>query len=401
MILDLLHGVAVAPGWCAGPLLLLSEAGPGGPLPVRRTCVFPPYTRAGLVEEAEFDGHGRRTGADLPAGGFVAAVPRASAAQVLNLYRCGALGFVVEAAEAEIGRHGAALARALGLPMLAGVSVPSDADGLPVMVDATGRLGWVGPAVGQKVGRRSSSAALGVSLGWPGRRVLPLPMLSEPSDVHLELVTAHAEERLLARDALDKGLARGIGLLRLELILMASPGIEGPELTSHLEAVLGEFEDVSVAIRLADWGDDKVPNASSELFGWSGQRGIAGLLGTAALEAQVEAVRLARVATGHADVWLVAPYVEHGFQMRALRALVGEPGVRLGAMVESERGCDEITTISTEADGVWFGLGDLSTELGAEGACTRVIAACEGVALAVSVCGELRPRPLTCPRGLE
>lgn len=376
-----------APGWCAGVLRRV-EQGTGGVLAARRAIKFPSTSRVGLIEGSARVAPGRLSARHRDA--FVALYEAPTAADFLVAFRRGACGLVVEKPESVLSRHALSVARALGLPLVTGARLPDDLEGNIVVVDATADTGWIGPPASvhpqplrPKQGRRAAH--------WPGRCrcVLPTSMLAGPSDAYLELVTAHLEERLIARDALARGLACGVGLLRLEWVLSASVAMGAVELTEHLSAVLDDFLEVPVAVRLADWGPDKLPCSAGNLYGWSGHRGLAGLLGTKALGLQVRALTTAQRRCGHRSVWLVAPFVEDVASMAHLAGMLEPGGVALGAMVESAAGCDVVGAMSNVVAGVWFGLGDLSAEVGYTAARDLVLSACDHLTVPVHICGEL------------
>lgn len=359
---------ALAPGWCEGPLRRLREAPP-----LSGSLEHPEDTRIGLLERLFVD---TSAPSGPPPAPFVALWEGdLDARALLALHRAGCRGVAV-APGGEAERHAVGAARALGLPLAqleAADSPPAPGESWRLVVGADD-AGWGAPEGFARAGTR---------------RVLPLGALGAAPSPWLELIDAQREELGLAQRALGSGEARGVGLLRLEYLCYADPGMDGGALRARLEELLGALRGWPVALRLTDWGPRKPPPPGSPLgVGVSAARGLAGLWGSASLEAQVEAIRGAASACG-AAVRVVAPHAEAPWQVEALRARLGLP---LGAMLESWGAVSRWEALARVSDGLWLGLGDLSEDRAevVPGALERLWAGASGGEVEVFVCGAQR-----------
>jgi len=186
----------------------------------------------------------------------------------------------------------------------------------------------------------------------------------DPPLPFIELASGQAEEHFLAREAISTGRAAGVGLLRMEFILYNDPGMDQEGLTDHLAQLLSGLRSSPVSVRLADWSKEKPPSADTVLQSWNGERGLAGLVGTPALQTQLRALDAAAKAADHGDVWCVAPFVESTKDLSHARALLGGTSLKLGAMLESVKAFTIAHNLQANVEGFWIGFGDLLNDVG-------------------------------------
>lgn len=381
-----------APGWAVGVLRRL----PSPPRPLAQPR-FSEQTRLGFLERA--------ANADLPQAQPPKRSPRQTPFlglhegplapwELLAQHADGCCGLVWTPPTQET-RHVLGVARALGMPVwLADARLASPHLNqhtlLEVGPDGLGALQPLGAATAHaphpapRAPRREA---------WPPglTRVLPwgaLPPPPHPPDapVALELMWGQAEEVELALEAARTRRARGVGLVRLEYILGADPGMTEEELGELLAAMLAPLVGLPVAVRLADWSPDKPPPYThAPLLAWNGDPGLQGLP-PETRRAQLQALGWAAQRAGHREVWAVLPRARPGDERRARQD--APPHVRLGAMLEdwsslaawrSFEGCD-----------FWIGLGDLGRARRGPAAWDELAARCAQLRAAqqeVWVCG--------------
>lgn len=349
---------ALTPGWARAPLwpCTLAQAHALPP----STSRFPPHSRAALLQSTHPrpPSHARRP--VTPASGFIAIIDQLDAHALLALHQHGARGAIITQPRPP-DRHTLVIAAALGLPLA--TLTPGTSRGFPPPSAPLFVLDTQSAApLAQPTCDALSNPTL-ASGRW--RRALPLNMAhTGPAErTWLELIHGQPEELWLAREALRGGVARGVGLLRLEYLFYADPGMDTLDLSDALDLTLQMTDDAPVALRLTDWSPDKPPSADTPLQQWRGLPGLAGIHDTTALTGQLEAIQ--RVAVNHParDIWCVAPRAEDAAHVAALRRRLPKR-IHLAAMIESQPGLDALKHLGEHCQGFWVGLGDLGQALG-------------------------------------
>jgi len=312
--------------------------------------------------------------------------------------------------------HVAILARALGIPLVSGISPASVPDGSEVFLDADEGLAVVAPTgteqeLARRIRAKLDAAAAGETqaIGQPTTRDgVPVAVALNISDP-------------LEAEAVPELGAAGVGLYRTEFLYMDRPG--WPSEAESLES----FEQVARAvgagelqIRLADFGADKRPDYSDIPTGRNPSLGVRGvrllLQRDDILGPQVRALAaLARFR----PVTVLVPMLD-GLdtllrleeRLRRLCRAEGELPFGIGAMVEIPAAALTIDEILARVDCVSIGLNDLTQYLMAadredelveryhdalQPAVLRlvrqVVEAADRVGKPVSVCGELAGDP--------
>jgi phosphoenolpyruvate-protein kinase (PTS system EI component) len=195
--------------------------------------------------------------------------------------------------------------------------------------------------------------------------------------------------------------AEGVGLLRTELAFLdASAWPTEEEHFAALAPALARCTGFVATVRTLDFGADKTPPFLAGIT----DRGLTlMLLHPAELEKQLRAIVRAGEGT---QLRLLLPLVESAEQVRAVRALVDDPSVPIGAMIETPAAAGLAAEIAAEADFLSIGTNDLvqytlgldrerpvaSAATAAEpiilGLIGQVVEAAHAVGKTVEVCGE-------------
>jgi hypothetical protein len=138
-----------------------------------------------------------------------------------------------------IGRHGLSVAIGLGLPVV----LDPEASTLP----------------------ERTQVSLGGEGAHPRWEVVPPPGATSvrPIAIHragdeIEIISGQAEELVFAAALIARGDTRGVGLVRLEHLLLQDPEATVEDLCWSIERILTACAAVPVAIRLPMWAHDKV-----------------------------------------------------------------------------------------------------------------------------------------------
>ncbi|MFL5962826.1 MAG: putative PEP-binding protein [Gaiellaceae bacterium] len=314
-------------------------------------------------------------------------------------------------AEGAATSHAAIMARALGVPMVAGLGddVLRVTAGEVLIVDGTEGTAVLSPGSDARLRFEAVTARdaterrrLAAGRGRPavtaqGRKIRLLANASTPAE---------------AAAALDCA-AEGLGLVRTELAFLDAS--DWPTAEQHRDALvstLSLFIDRVVTVRTLDFGADKTP---SFLRGRGG-RGVALTLEHEdALEAQLVGILRAGAGT---RLRVMLPLVESPVQVSAVRRLLrraattaGCPLPRLGAMIETPAGAMRSHELALVSDFFSIGTNDLvATTLGldreqreaspltaADPAVVelmrRTIDAAHEAGITVEICGEAAGEP--------
>ena len=403
-----------------------------GDLRDRMRRVTDPYLRERLADLEDLAG---RLLAALDGGGEMAPVPpgaillarRLGPAELLDWHARGIAGFVVE--EGSAAGHAAILARALGLPAVAGargiLETAEDGDIAIVDADETPGGGLSGCQVilrpeadVQTVYRRALDAVLARAAGYAAIRDLPA-LTKDGTRVRLLLNIGLALE--LAQ--LDATGAEGIGLFRTEIAMLARGAIaDVPEQAAVYARVLDAAGARPVLFRTLDLGGDKMlPGSEAAVeenpaMGWRSLR--VGLDRPALLRRQLRALLLA---AGGRELSVMFPMVATVAEFRAARALLlaeaakvrpAPAALHIGTMLEVPALMFQLPALLKEVDFISVGTNDLMQFLFAADRGTPALAArydllsppmldlldtlaaqARAAGVALSVCGEAAARP--------
>lgn len=328
----------LSPGWAQGTLIPVCKAD-FRPAPSLKHAKYPAYTRAGVLQSLTPP----ETLPFAPTEPWIAAWKEdLNAENLLNLHRSGARGVLI-APQCTCDRHAVHLATALGIPMRA-QTTPTGEFHRPFLLS-------------ENPERQKHRTSLPLS-PWI-TRVTPLSALSTHARTEIELLCAQPEEIWSAQNALQQGVAQGIGLVRLEYLVYTDPGMDETDLFERLCALLNSFRNTPIALRLTDWHPSKPPPPHAPLAEGVKGPGFAHLKDTPALRRQLSALQKARIATGHTRTTLLLPRTERAAHIRALQAAL--PGWKIGAMIESPLSEEELEQILFAQAPIWLGMGDWST----------------------------------------
>ena len=295
--------------------------------------------------------------------------------------------------------HAAIMARALGVPMTVGVGddALSIVDGGTVIVEGDDGVVIVDP---------SPRRLLDAESDLRRRRVLReeraaargFPAVTRDGRIVSLLCNASTAAEVNA--GLESG-AEGVGLLRTELAFLEA--VAWPTEDEHLAALapaLAPLHGLVATVRTLDFGADKTPAFLAGIT----ERGLTLMLShPAELAKQLSAI--VRAAEG-TQLRLLLPLVESAEQVRTVRALLGDPTLAVGAMIETPAAAGRAAEIAAEADFLSIGTNDLvqytlgldrdrpvaSATTAAEPVVLRLIAqvveAAHAVGKTVEVCGE-------------
>jgi len=390
----------------------------------RMRRVTDPYLRERLadIEDmvgrllAALDGHGE---AAPVAPGTILLTHRLGPAELLDWHARGIAGVVVE--EASPAGHAAILARALGIPALAGARGIAEAarDGDEAVVDADEGHAILRPE--QEVRRlydHALAARTAREAGWAALRDRPAAT-ADGTPVNLMLNVGLALE--LAQ--LDATGAAGIGLFRTEIAMLARGVVVD---TAEQAAMYGRVLDAAagrpVVFRTLDLGGDKLlpgsmPAEENPAMGWRSLR--LGLDRPALLRRQLRALLLA---AGGRELSVMFPMVATVAEFRAARALLRAEAAKVrpapsrllvGTMLEVPALMWQLDALLEEVDFVSVGTNDLlqflfAADRGSPTLAARydllsppvlellaqLAAACARAGVPLSVCGEHAARPL-------
>ncbi len=259
--------------------------------------------------------------------------------------------------------HVAIVARALGVPLLFGVSVPSATEGRPAVLDTvTATLTIDPPAHRLEAARRSEAAARERRQALAGQRDLPAVTRDGVPVTLLVNVSTAAD----AVAGLAAG-AQGAGLVRTEVAFLSARG--WPTRAEHaaaLRPVLAALSGHPATVRTLDFAPDKLPPF---LWGTSSRhRGLELMLATPHSLADQFAAILDE-ADG-AGLRIMIPMVTTVAQLERCRELLtaaaaerGVPAPPLGAMIELPEAVAAVDELATAADFLSLGSNDLTAAL--------------------------------------
>jgi phosphoenolpyruvate-protein kinase (PTS system EI component) len=349
--------------------------------------------------------------AEPPPGPAIVVARELGPAEIVDLRLEEGLVVGIALAEGAATSHAAIMARALGVPMVAGLGddVLELSGGEELIVDGTEgtvvlRPGAEARARFRRIAVRDAEerARLAAGRGRPavtaqGRVVRLLANASTPAE---------------AAAALERG-AEGLGLVRTELAFLDAT--DWPSEEQHYDALaptLAPFAGRVVTVRTLDFGADKTP---SFLRGRGG-RGVALTLEHEdALQAQLAGILRAGAGT---NLRIMLPLVESPVQVAAVRRLlrvaaasVHRPPPQLGAMIETPLGAMRSHELALVADFFSIGTNDLvattlqldreqreaSPLTAAEPAVveliSRTIDSAHAAGITVEICGEAAGEP--------
>jgi phosphoenolpyruvate-protein kinase (PTS system EI component) len=307
------------------------------------------------------------------------------------------LGIVL--AEGAATSHAAIMARAFGVPMTVGLGddLLSIAAGEMVIVEGDDGAVVVDPGTARRLDAESEVRR---RRRLREQRVAARGLPAVTRDGRIVSLLCNASTAAEATAGLEAG-AEGVGLLRTELaFLEASAWPTEDEHFAVLAPALAPLRGLVATVRTLDFGADKTPPFLAGIT----DRGLTLMLAhPAELEKQLRAI--VRAAEG-TELRVLLPLVESAEQVRTVRALVADPDVSLGAMIETPAAAGRAAEIAAEADFLSIGTNDLvqytlgldreqpvaSAATAAEPIVLRLIAqvvdAAHATGKAVEVCGE-------------
>lgn len=354
------------------------------------------------------------------AAGAILIARRLGPAELLDWHAAGVAGIAIE--EASAAGHAAIIARALGLPTLAGLrgAVEAVEPGDEAVLDADeGQLILRPELDTQAAFTRVLQARIDRQAQWASLRDRPA-MTRDGTKVSLMLNAGLA----LELDQLDSTGADGIGLFRTETLMLARGAVlDVPEQTALYRRVLDAAGVRPVLFRTLDLGGDKLlpdappPVEDNPAMGWRSLR--IGLDRPALLRRQLRALLLA---AGGRPLSVMFPMVATVAEYRAARALLLAEAARcdpppatlkVGAMLEVPALMWQLGDLLPDVDFVSVGSNDLMQFLFAADRGVPALAArydvlsppvldlleqlrrqAEAFGVALSVCGEMASRPL-------
>jgi multiphosphoryl transfer protein len=300
--------------------------------------------------------------------------------------------------------HAAIMARSFGVPMAVGLGrgVFSIAHGATVVVEGDTGSVVVEPRPEQVLAaedelrrrrrlRDERAAARGLpAITRDGRIVSLLCNASTAAEVTAGLAAG----------------AEGIGLFRTELAFLEAHAWPTEEqYLAALAPALRPLRGQVATVRTLDFGADKTPPFLAGIE----ERGLALTLAhPAELTHQLRAIVRAAAGT---NLRMLLPLVESAEQVNTVRALLGDPSVSIGAMIETPAAAARAAEIAAAADFISIGSNDLvqytlgldrerpvaSATTASDPIILRLIAeiveAAHGVQRTVEVCGEAAGEP--------
>ena len=302
-------------------------------------------------------------------------------------------------AEGAATSHAAIMARAFGVPMTVGLgkdlfairggeTVIVEGDDGAIVVDPTTSNLLVAESEVQR--RRKLREGRVAARGLP----------AVTRDGRIVSLLCNASTAVEVTTGLGAG-AEGVGLLRTELaFLEANAWPTEPEHLAVLAPILARLRGLVATVRTLDFGADKTPPFLAGIR----DRGLTLMLShPVELEHQLRAIIRAGKET---QLRILLPLVESAEQVRAVRALVDDPAVPIGAMIETPAAAGRSAEIAAEADFLSIGTNDLvqytlgldrerpvaSAATAAEpiilGLIAQVVEAAHAAGKTVEVCGE-------------
>jgi phosphotransferase system enzyme I (PtsP) len=397
----------------------------GGELHDRMRRVADPYLRERLADLEDLVGRllTALDGAGPPppvAAGTILLARRLGPAELLDWHARGIAGAVVE--EATPGGHAAILARALGIPVLAGARGIVDAamQGDEVVLDADDGQAILRPEQEVRTAYlRALQASRERQAGWAALRDLPTAT-RDGAPVQLMLNVGLTMEL----GQLEATGAAGIGLFRTEIAMLARGAIvDVPEQAAVYARVLDAAGSRPVVFRTLDLGGDKLLPGSAAAeeenpaMGWRSLR--IGLDRPALFRRQLRALLLA---AGGRALSVMFPMVATVAEFRAARALLlaetarvrpAPARLRIGTMIEIPALLFQLPALLEEVDFISVGTNDLMQFLFAADRSSPALAGrydllsapvldllddlarrCAAAGVELSVCGEHASRPL-------
>ena len=389
----------------------------------RMRRITDPYLRERLADLEDLAGRllsaldGGASNVVVPPGSILFA-RRLGPAQLLEWHARGITGVLIE--EGSTAGHAAILARALGLPAIAGARGALDAveDGDSAVLDADdGQLILRPDSEVRTAYDRALQTRRRLEQGYAGQRDRPA-QTADGTPLQLMLNVGLA----LEMEQLDRTGAAGIGLFRTEIAMLARGAIaDVPDQAAIYARVLDAAGDRPVRFRTLDLGGDKLlPDApphteENPAMGWRSLR--IGLDRPALLRRQLRALLLA--AAGR-PLSIMFPMVATVAEFRTARALLMAEAAKfparpltVGSMIEVPSLLFQLPDLMRDADFVSIGSNDLMQFLFAADrgtpalanrydllnpavldALSAIEAAGRAAGVEVSVCGEHASRPL-------
>jgi phosphoenolpyruvate-protein kinase (PTS system EI component) len=255
-------------------------------------------------------------------------------------------------AEGAATSHAAIMARAFGVPMTVGLGEDLLSIGTGERVIVEGESGAVVIDPGTT---RLLDAENEVLLRRRLReeRVAARGLPAVTRDGRIVSLLSNASTAAEATAGLEAG-AEGVGLLRTELaFLEASAWPTEDEHFAALAPALAPLRGLVATVRTLDFGADKTPPFLAGIT----DRGLTLMLShPAELEKQLRAI--VRAAEG-TQLRVLLPLVESAEQVRTVRALVADPEVSVGAMIETPEAAGRAAEIAAEADFLSIGTNDI------------------------------------------
>jgi phosphotransferase system enzyme I (PtsP) len=397
----------------------------GGELRDRMRRVTDPYLRERLADIEDMVGRllaaldDHATPAQAVPGAILLA-RRLGPAELLDWHSRGIAGVVIE--EGSAGGHAAILARALGVPALAGARglVDAASDGEELILDADEAQAFLRPesevrtaykrAMTARTARQAGYAALRDAPALTRDGVRVQLMLNVGLTLELPQITATG--------------ADGIGLFRTEIAMLARGAIaDVADQASVYARVLDSAGPRPVLFRTLDLGGDKLlpgstaPEEENPAMGWRSLR--IGLDRPAVLRRQLRALLLA---AGGRPLSVMFPMVATVAEFRAAKSLLMAESARvrpapsalsIGAMLEIPALLWQLPAFLKETDFVSVGTNDLlqflfAADRGTPGLAQRydmlsppvldllaeVAVQAKAAGVSLSVCGEHAARPL-------
>ena len=302
-------------------------------------------------------------------------------------------------AEGAATSHAAIMARAFGVPMTVGLGeeLLSIGAGETVIVEGDDGVVVVDPTT---IRLFSAESELHDRRRLREERIATRGLPAVTRDGRIVSLLSNASTAAEVTAGLEAG-AEGVGLLRTELaFLEASAWPTEDEHFAVLAPALAPLRGLVATVRTLDFGADKTPPFLAGIR----DRGLTLMLShPAELEKQLRAIVRAAEAT---QLRILLPLVESAEQLRTVRALIADPSVSLGAMIETPQAAARAAEIAAEADFLSIGTNDLvqytlgldrerpvaSAATAAEPIVLRLIAqivdAAHAAGKTVEVCGE-------------
>jgi phosphoenolpyruvate-protein kinase (PTS system EI component) len=248
--------------------------------------------------------------------------------------------------------HAAIMARAFGVPMTVGLGEDalSIREGETVIVDGADGTVVVDPSTSSL---RYAEAEVSRRRQLHEERVAARGLPAVTRDGRFLSLLCNASTAAEVTAGLEAG-AEGVGLLRTELaFLEASAWPTEEEHLAALSPALARLGGLVATVRTLDFGADKTPPFLAGIA----DRGLTLMLShPAELEKQLRAI--VRAAEG-TELRILLPLVERAEQVHTVRALLGNPDVSVGAMIETPAAAGRAAEIAAEADFLSIGTNDL------------------------------------------